>query len=108
MAQLRLSAHTLAIETGRYNGKNKYVPPEERFCQSCKDKKMEDELHFLIECERYKLLREELYSKLEGRNVHFKCYNAKQKLVWLLSSENMEDIKDTGQFIIHAFEQRVS
>ena len=69
---------------------------------------MEDELHFLIECPRYNSLRHELFKKVEERNIHFHSYNSKQKLIWLLSSENLDDIKDTGQYIVLALEQRTS
>ena len=47
-AKLRLSAHNLHIETGRYSNRNK--PREERYCLFCKTKNdlvIEDEIHFL-------------------------------------------------------------
>jgi hypothetical protein len=45
LTKLRLSAHSLAIETGRYC--KPIIPANERFCKACKDK-VEDEHHFLI------------------------------------------------------------
>ena len=35
ISQLRLSAHNLKIETGRFDSKNIYVPPELRQCDYC-------------------------------------------------------------------------
>ena len=50
----------LRIETGRYYG----IPRAERHCQVCNNDCVEDELHFLFDCERYNSARIKLYSKL--------------------------------------------
>ena len=43
LSRLRLSSHSLAIETGRYNGTLK----EERKCVNCSMNSTENEYHFL-------------------------------------------------------------
>ncbi len=46
--KLRISAHKLAIETGRYT-----VPktlPDDRYCLLCKHGSVESEYHFLSQC----------------------------------------------------------
>ncbi len=43
LAKFRCSAHSLFIETGRYQGINK----EDRICQMCNLNCIEDEFHFL-------------------------------------------------------------
>ena len=51
LAKLRMSAHNLQIETGRFS-KNK-TPRDERFCPYCKTLNtlaVEDEVHFLLVC----------------------------------------------------------
>ena len=51
LAKLRISAHNLQIETGRFS-KNK-TPRDERFCPYCKTLdifKVEDEVQFLLTC----------------------------------------------------------
>ena len=106
LAQFRLSAHKLAIETGRYNGKNRYVLPENRLCQSCNGHKMEDEQHFLMECHKYKPLREVLFRAVSDRNPHFTQYNQHQKFVWLMLNEDIDALKSTAYFITKAFEVR--
>ena len=50
LTKLRISAHNLAIETGRYTKPIK-TPVEKRICFHCK--KLEDELHFFCECELF-------------------------------------------------------
>ena len=42
ICKLRISAHPLAIEKGRYSN----VPRSERFCNACKKEIVEDEEHF--------------------------------------------------------------
>ena len=59
--QLRISAHRLFIETGRYSRPK--LPRENRFCFSCKNA-VEDENFFLFHCKEYNSLRENLYLEL--------------------------------------------
>lgn len=48
LTRIRLSAHSLAIQTGRY-GRNR-VPRAERYCIYCNTHDIEDEFHFIIKC----------------------------------------------------------
>jgi hypothetical protein len=47
LSKIRLSAHSLAIETGRYN--KPFTPAEERYCKYCLNQ-VENEKHFLLYC----------------------------------------------------------
>ena len=61
LAKLRLSAHILLIETGRFS-KNK-KPRNERFCPYCKSlniSTVENEIHFVLTCPLYKKERKQL------------------------------------------------
>ena len=57
LSKLRLSNHTLMIETGRH----KKIEREKRFCPFCSSK-VEDEFHFIVECPIYNHLRWELWN----------------------------------------------
>ena len=57
VARLRTSTHTLRIETGQYNLPVP-VPAEERYCWFCQNGSVEDECHFLFECNLYSTLQE--------------------------------------------------
>jgi hypothetical protein len=59
LAKLRISAHDLEIEKGRY----KNIISTERLCKTCKT--IEDEFHFLDECIIYNELRKTLLSDLK-------------------------------------------
>ena len=53
LARFRMGVSTLRIETGRYEANGtlgrKGIPIEYRICKCCNLKKVEDEIHFLIE-----------------------------------------------------------
>ena len=50
LVKFRLSDHKLFIEEGRR--KRQFIPRNERLCECCH--KVEDEVHLLIDCDRYK------------------------------------------------------
>ena len=57
LTRLRVSAHSLKIEKGRYQG----IPRHDRTCPRCSSSEIEDELHFRLNCtslnnERNKLI----------------------------------------------------
>ena len=60
LTKLRLSNHRLMIEKGRHTNVNR----DFRFCPFCRDK-VENEKHFLLECETFKLLRSDLYDEVK-------------------------------------------
>ena len=64
LCRLRISAHELQIERGRYAN----IAREDRKCRTCGV--VEDELHFLNDCTRYDLLRQRL---LDNPNVRDLC-----------------------------------
>ena len=51
VARLRMSAHRLAIETGRHVKPK--ICKEERICKNCDLEEVEDESHFLLKCPLY-------------------------------------------------------
>ena len=63
--KLRISAHDLQIETGRY----KNIPRASRFCEWCKinlgQDLVEDESHVLTECDLYSKSRSKLFDALK-------------------------------------------
>ena len=61
LTKLRLSNHRLMIEKGRHLG----IDKQQRFCPFCPNR-IENEKHFLIECQVYKNLRSDLYTEIEN------------------------------------------
>ena len=58
IARFRLSSHNLNIELGRH--KRPYVPVEERICDKCNSGHVEDEIHCLLICTKWKNSRVKL------------------------------------------------
>lgn len=67
ICRLRISAHRLFIESGRYNN----TPRTERICKNCTLNKIEDEEHFLIQCSKFTKEREELFDLISSKAKHF-------------------------------------
>ena len=57
------------IGSGRYD----QIPRKNRLCPSCRSNEIEDETHFLFNCPKYSIQRDEFYNK-----VQFYVHNIKQ------------------------------
>ena len=64
ITKLRVSAHKLRIEGGRYIN----ILKCERFCNVCDSGEIEVEEHFLFKCSLYKALRQGFRSKIKNIN----------------------------------------
>ena len=107
LARFRLSSHRLRIESGRFTG-GKYLPPNERTCLNCSLGKIEDELHFLLECPMYSSERDTLFQYISQSNQHFAQYNDVQKFTWLMSNDNITDVKQVALYLHTAFSKRAT
>ncbi len=58
LTMLRLSCHSLYIETGRY----KKVPQNLRICENCNLNEIENEYHFTMRCPLYQQSRNEIFT----------------------------------------------
>jgi len=65
LTKIRISAHSLAIETGRYMYTKPVTPSDQRTCKYCKHL-VEDEIHFLFQCPQYSSIRSKfgIYEKV--------------------------------------------
>ena len=61
---LRISNHTLCIETGRYTRPK--TPPLERLCTMCSMGEVEDEKHLILQCPTYAAERSEFLRKMQS------------------------------------------
>ena len=62
LVKLRTSSHKLLIETGRYDN----IPRNEKVCNVCNCKTIEDEIHFLLDCPSYSSLKDMFFTKIAG------------------------------------------
>ena len=61
LAKIRISAHNLTVQKGRYPG----IPRPDRICKVFNTGSIENEKHFFLECPAYKLFRKDFILKLE-------------------------------------------
>ena len=64
LVKFRIGNHKLRIDTGRYD----QIPMVNRLCPLCKSNQIEDESHFVIQCNINSILRNEFYKK--NRRCH--------------------------------------
>ena len=104
MTKLRLSAHNLEIERGRYSKPK--TDAEERFCTYCQyfgHKVVEDEIHFLLKCPMVREIRElHLPPQILGNTL----LDDAVKFTTIMSPNETNDTKQTAKFIYEAFADR--
>ena len=98
LSKLRLSSHSLRIQTGRYS--NVCLPRNERICLYCTTRDIEDEYHFVITCPVY----------TEIRKKYIKRYYYKRpsmyKFVQLMRTSKKTELLNLARYIKEAFYMR--
>ena len=87
LARFRSCNLPLAVETGRYTKPK--TPIDERLCKYCDESSIEDETHFLIECELYSDIRYDLFQIATAENRNFPSFSTDEKLVYLMQSDSL-------------------
>ena len=80
LAQLRFGVLPLRVETGRYRG----LRPEQRTCQTGDSGDVENECHFILDCDKYTTERKVLYNKTDYQS--FQTLNSPEKLKFLITN----------------------
>ena len=103
LTKLRISAHPLRIERGRYERINNRVLPEiDRLCKYCKSGTVEDEYHFVITCSLYDQLRSDLLAKLSLTDL-----SKNDLFVVLMSSKRKNIAQEFGKYVDNCFKLRL-
>ncbi|KAL4237739.1 hypothetical protein ACF0H5_002452 [Mactra antiquata] len=82
LARIRISAHHLRVQTGRY-GQNR-IPRNERSCLLCGSSEVEDEFHFILICPRFADLRRKYI------DLYYSKKPSMYKLITLLNQDNKQ------------------
>ena len=93
LSKVRLSNHDLMIEKGRHLRLEAY----QRNCPLCPLAVVEDESHFLLECQTFSLLRDEMFLHAKYLFTGFENLSREQKLKYLLSDDKM--MTHTGTYL---------
>lgn len=78
-AQFRSGSHQLRVERGRWIKE----PEAERVCKVCITGKVENEVHFLLECYVYRRLREKLFRRIKA-STGYDIASMKENQQWLV------------------------
>ena len=100
LSKFRLSDHKLMIEEGRRA--RPQIKREDRICLECNS--LEDEVHFLIDCDKYKNERERAFQAI---NEIYPTFNSivesKDKFIFLMSQEDVKATRIIANFIHKSF-----
>ena len=100
LSKLRISAHPMEIECGRYKKKTK--PKDTHFCQICITL-VENEHHFIYECPLYHSLRLKFYPALSNVNPNESTIDHCRKL---LNPDNVVHSRHLCEFLHECFKLR--
>ena len=99
VSKLRLSDHSLLIETGRH----KKLPKEMRVCPFC-PKLVENEFHFLLICPTYTIMRDRILNILGENYPVFKLYSLDEKFKYIMTNID----RDIAQYVSECFKLRTT
>ena len=83
------------LETGRYQG----IPPHQRLCEQCDSGEVEDEIHFLLCCSKFREERQQLFKTISQSCNNFLQLNPREKYYWLMTCEDVSVLKELCDFI---------
>ncbi len=110
LARLRVSNHCLEMEKGRHTNKAKTVkvPPDRRFCKLCNCDLVEDEFHFICECNTYDTRRNALFADLSSFLPDFSDMTSRDKYYLMMNTNDMEILTLLAFFVYDCFVIRKS
>ena len=100
LTKLRISAHSLRVETGRYASRQR-LDRNQRICNYCNKNVIEDEYHFIMECQAYDLIRKKYIKK------YYITRSNMFKLVQLFTSSK-RNVLNLSKYLNEAFKIRNS
>ena len=104
ITKLRISAHQLEVERGRYF--RPIVPRDQRICKFCSCNVCDDEQHFLTQCIFHDTERTELYSCINNNCNNFLNLSPKNQTIYMLNMEG-NALSKFAKFCYNSFEKRI-
>ena len=104
LARFRISSHNLRIETGRYTKPK--TPANERLCLYCPSQSVEDESHFLLNCNLYSQERSELLDTIKLFVHNFDDLSELEQFSAIMCSSEPLVIKNLGKFVYNGLKKR--
>ena len=104
ISRFRLSSHDLQIEKGRHVS----IPYKNRHCPTCTTGQIEDEYHFLIQCQTYNAPRQNLFKNIEQLFPEFSSFQDLDKFKFILKCPTLEFSTLFANFLKESFNTRDS
>ena len=104
VAKLRSGNHSLRIESGRHCIPK--LPESLRICQYCHSNQIEDEIHFLFHCDRYRTIRQQITSDIVLKYPLVNVLNDTDKIIFLFNNVDSFICKKLGYYIYEALRIR--
>ena len=106
VTRLRVSSHNLYIEKGRYVRPK--IPANQRFCQFCNNKSIDDEIHFVTSCKLNSELRDDMYSIINQFIPSFCTMDIHEKFHFLITcfKGDAEISQHFSEYVYNSFTQR--
>ena len=97
LSRYRTSAHTLRIETGRYT--RPVTPIIDRICCYCEENTIDDEKHFILFCDTFKLKRQCFMSRMRVLFPQFDVITVDEKMWFILCPPTVDLAKCVSKFL---------
>ena len=98
----QISSHKLEIERGWY----KKLPVKERLCKLCNSGAVEDEKHFIFNCNLYSSLLQTFSADVEKSCKNFSSLSQDDQLIWLMTNESDNIIVLFAKYMFDCFNLR--
>ncbi len=96
----------MLIETGRHVRLCERLVPEDRLCQYCSAQVCEDELHFIMLCPNYTILRKKLLDNIHSQYQFLSDYSTEECYLWIMSSNETFVTNELSEYVKNAFKKR--
>lgn len=96
ISKIRMSSHCLNIEYGRHRN----IERQNRLCELCDKLTIEDEFHFVLECNIFKDIRMKFIPK------YYRQRPSMMKFVELMKTENKRLLHNIALYLLKAFNKR--
>ncbi len=103
LTQLRTSAHSLRVETGRYEQPQPLR--QDRVCPACKEE-VEDEAHVIIRCKLYEAERKVFCDKVSQEVKNFCTMGDEHKFLYLMVCEDRVILTLLAKYTWELFQKR--
>jgi hypothetical protein len=102
ITKLRISAHRLEIEAGRY----KNIDKRDRICTNCNLNEVEDEEHLLMTCPKYAEQRKLFLENVEMTYIYCETATVNEKFIFIMTCFDVEITHGLSKLLSKIIEDR--